>query len=329
MRSIDKKVHDFVVSTYPLNGSRFCSNKLGISIKEIKYLVKRFEIRRIYNLVSSISYENINCPHFAYFLGLFWADGHVRKKGNTISLSLVEKDALQIKNSILINVKFRIRRRQSTNNGLWNLEFIGTDKSFRNFLVNNDYLIKSGASADKILSRIPAHLKHYWWRGYSDGDGCFYHYPGNKGLNIGHNFSGCHHQDWSFVENLYHDLNIIFHVRKNVRSNGYKSSTVEMGSKTSLLRLGNYLYQGYENDKIGFHRKWNKFMEIVSLKALSKERVRRSKYKYISYDKSRHKWGYDIQRRDNRLKNFAFASEEDAYTHLLHLSSSGLLSFTL
>jgi len=42
------------------------------------------------------------------------------------------------------------------------------------FLVDNDYKLKSYNSADKILSKIPNSLHHYFFRGLIDGDGCFY-----------------------------------------------------------------------------------------------------------------------------------------------------------
>jgi len=39
------------------------------------------------------------------------------------------------------------------------------------YLVDNDYLVKSNASADKILSTIPEKFQHYFFRGLIDGDG--------------------------------------------------------------------------------------------------------------------------------------------------------------
>jgi len=51
------------------------------------------------------------------------------------------------------------------------------DLGFKNpleLLVDNDYKLKSYNSADKILSKIPNSLHHYFFRGLIDGDGCFY-----------------------------------------------------------------------------------------------------------------------------------------------------------
>ncbi len=46
------------------------------------------------------------------------------------------------------------------------------DKYIKEFLLENDFDKKSLLSPTKVLSKIPDELKHYFFRGLIDGDGC-------------------------------------------------------------------------------------------------------------------------------------------------------------
>ena len=80
------------------------------------------------------------------------------------------------------------------------LDFRIVNRFLYNFLKENDYHIKSGASASKILLKIPEHLQHYWWRGFIDGDGCFVRNERNR-LNI-LQITSTFDQGWSFIKNI-------------------------------------------------------------------------------------------------------------------------------
>lgn len=111
--------------------------------------------------VNPEQFFNIQTPEVAYILGLIWADGYVDIE--RISLSVVTKD---MKDYIPIFLK----------TGNWNASLSKQrvlneqpqqkircyNKPLSLFLIENDYRIKSKSSPDKILSKIPKHLQHYF-----------------------------------------------------------------------------------------------------------------------------------------------------------------------
>ena len=112
--------------------------------------------------------------------------------------------------------------------------------------------------------QIPKKYQRYWFRGFVDGDGCWY--CNLKLRRKQFNISSHYEQDWSFVESFLMSLELPYRVyRKNYKN---KSSTLELkGGKDSYLKLGNYLYRGFEKDGIGLNRKYNKWKDIISLYA--------------------------------------------------------------
>lgn len=118
--------------------------------------------------INKESYLNITDKNLVYLLGFIWADGNVCD--NSCRVNFVYEDFLFIKN-IFTNVgKWyyktiqHINRKEQINISVCCIDFC-------DFLKENDYLIKSYVSADKILSKIPDNLKHYFFRGVVDGDG--------------------------------------------------------------------------------------------------------------------------------------------------------------
>lgn len=115
----------------------------------------------------------------AYALGFLWADGHVSLRGR-VSLGIVSADANDIINTF-------------DKTGRWHKYFYQQkhwqpqttiaiqNKALATILINFDYRQKSFINPTKILEVIPEELKHYWYRGYWDGDGNF-----NLGKNIIH-----------------------------------------------------------------------------------------------------------------------------------------------
>ena len=129
---------------------------------------------------SRVSYENfsnIKTKEVSYVLGFLWADVYIRKP-YTISSTINMKDSLDIKRIFektgdwcFYNCNKFDKR---TNRHYTNFTITTSNRHIVDFLIENDYDKKSIVSPNKILSKIPDDYKSYFFRGISDGDGCFY-----------------------------------------------------------------------------------------------------------------------------------------------------------
>ena len=261
----------FLKENYPLQGAKFCAEKLSRSVGSIHtkcYLLKikplketitrnNKEAQLKYNKnrlntdfnVNVEQFLNIETPEVAYFLGFLWADGYIVRQ--EVRLSIAEEDMNIIKPTL-------------NKIGKWNYNIrvrdgykpictaITSNKRLFDFLIDNDFKIKSGASADKILSKIPYHLKHYFFRGLIDGDGCI---DSNK-VSISSNYK----QDWKYVYDLNINLGIKSYIyRKEQKTGSY--SVIEMNGVNGLM-FCEYIYKDREKDDIGLNRKFIKYLEL-------------------------------------------------------------------
>lgn len=228
----------------------------------IKSLDKPFDQRR----VNPGLFLDVEMPEVAYYLGFLWADGNLNTHctSQDVRLCINSSDT-----DNLLQVCSRIG----------DFTIAKTDYSYRNsrtcirtnnrplvdFLTSMDYGVKSWTSADKILSHIPLHLRHYWWRGLVDGDGCFSVNGKKKHKNKFMAISSGKEQDWTYVQELFRELGITkhkIHIRQNHK--GW-TSQIKIHNTDELVRFGEYIYQGYEEDKIGLKRKRDKYKEIKSI----------------------------------------------------------------
>jgi flavodoxin len=202
--------------------------------------------------------DNIDCSLFStninentcYILGLLWADGSMCH--NMVALECAEEDIHCLKEDFLSTGKWNIRFRKRSN---WKPQMVYhiSNKEFSNYLKENDYDKKSFISPDKILQKIPDNFKKFWFRGYWDGDGCFYY-------NIKNSATSTYNQDWTFLENILNNLNIKFSIRRVESKNSY--SQIRITNKKDSLKLISFLYDS-ENE-IGFERKKNKANLILN-----------------------------------------------------------------
>lgn len=260
-----KECDDFLIKNFKTKGNQWIAQQLGFHEDTISTKLKNLSLKRTHEELSNIltnfdatKFIQLNTPEICYLLGLIWADGCIYdlKDNHKICLNLTQKDFESIQYIVKDSGNWRISKRQSkvgkpvlvaqtSNYVLWK------------FLVDNDYLIKSGASPDKILSKIPAHLRHYWWRGYFDGDGWICT-PSFRAYSFG--IVSCHSQDWNFVESLFKELNIRYKIYRLETKKG-DSSSVKCDNYFGLSNFANYIYQGYEKDRIGLNRKYLKWLQ--------------------------------------------------------------------
>lgn len=242
-------------------------------------------------------------PFVVYFLGFFWADGTIRKNKPRMTFKIKKVDF----NDLLPHIHrlgdfWRYGEAVPLNPKWSTLSILSvTHRDLWAFLKNHDYLIKSGTSADKILSIIPDHLKHYWWRGYFDGDGSMSKIRGgvlsfNSGLN----------QDWSFVHSLGKVLDIDFTIERKDRGKRGGSKTL-ISSWAYLSRLMKYMYAGEE---FGLSRKRQR-CEVYLNSDRAKKLNMTSIYRGVSWDKRLKRFTCQISK-DNKHYSKRFADEIEA-----------------
>lgn len=203
--------------------------------------------------VSMEQFYNITDYRIAYILGFIWADGHVSKTKNLIIISTQSRDGKDIQQAVVGIIPFHIYIASRNKQSIFSIG----DLSLHTFLVEHDYINKSTLSPTKILSKIPQHLKHYFFRGYFDGDGCFT----NK-TNRCISFTGHYEQDWTDVENFIKSLEITPQIiRRNDDKRGYKSSFIYVYGKDKCKKILEDLYKG---EQVGLTRKSNLFHEFIT-----------------------------------------------------------------
>lgn len=284
----------------------------------------------IYNFINEELFLSLKCPYVIYFLGLVWADGHVSKKCNMVTVSLINYDFLTLVDVFNNLGQFKYGHK-IINDGKTNMVTLNfSNKKIHQFLVDNDYSKKSGNSADKILSKIPEDLKYYWWRGYFDGDGSVGKLP-RKNLSIGSTYE----QDWTFAEKLFLELGINrFRIERKIRNSKSKYSVFRCSYELGCYKFGKFIYQG---EKFGLGRKFERFHKLfaayeekINTKTakLKKDIIPRTPYLNL---KQNYKTGYKAvtiagagfrMRHQNKINSYDYYSENkdlaaQAYDSLL------------
>lgn len=267
----------FLRRYYPIKGADFCAKRLMRNRAAINQLAAKHNIRMIHSLVVRLRKEgqeeafrkaykidinrfiDINMPEVAYFLGYFWADGHTcirPKKGGfqyVFCLCIARDDYEDIKSKINCIGEWSVSINPpnlKTKRPGYSARIATHNKPLVMHMVSLDVHKKSWMAPTKLLGLIPSHLKHYFWRGYMDGDGSF---RVNKSSNA--SFSGALNQDWNEHTAILTSLTIKYRVKRYPTKKG-GSSAVIMSSIEDISKWGDYIYQGYSKDRMGLKRKY-------------------------------------------------------------------------
>ena len=201
----------------------------------------------------------INDEKLVYWLGFFWADGHIRKHGrkHAISMEIQEGDAkiLETVFNLAVSPKQSTRTREGR---LPTVCFRMSDKALGLFLEGNDYLEKSREEPSKILRLIPEKLHYFWWRGFFDGDGCISF--GRKSRYKSLSISGRYDYEWKEFSNLLNKLKIKFKIRRSIGKTG-RNSKVEIFRYEDIDKFFSFIYKNRVFD-FGLRRKFEKFLEL-------------------------------------------------------------------
>jgi hypothetical protein len=283
---------DFLKENYPTKGGEYCTEKLDRTKGAVMTRARMIGVKVNKETISELSraaqkkiqdkrpnsdfkvnveqFLNINKPEVAYFLGYFWADGYLLTSRNELRFEIATEDMDMIKNVMdsLGEWNYNYRQRDIKYKKLTSA--ITSNAKLTNFMVENDYHLKSKVSADKILSKIPDNLKHYFFRGLVDGDGCI---RVRDGKIIGYEITiaASVNYDWSFTEELFNRLNIRYNIYRK-EYNGGGTSTITVNSENAKT-FGDYIYNGYENNKIGLPRKYEKYLKCLELNKRKHDRL--------------------------------------------------------
>ena len=276
-----KTEKEFILTNYSSLGGKKCAEILNLKAPTIITFANRNGLKinsdALKSIRSSRSLNNwknyikkeenykvnpnffINCdtPESAYILGLLWADGTIYK--DTITIECLEADMCIFQSAFLKSGIWGSYIRKGRISGK-NMQILKTsNKKLADFLRNNDYQEKSLKSPNKILSLIPKNIRPYFFRGWIDGDGCFY-------LNEKHYckqfyISGSFEQDWYSFEELCFALDIKFKIVRIKKKTKY--SALRITNKKDINLLGDYIFQFFSKDNIGLLRKYEKYCNII------------------------------------------------------------------
>ena len=282
MKQWNDKETKFLKENYSKHGIKYCMEKLNFSKNRILGKVQKLGLKLNPEVKSQSCskpnnkcninpdlFYNITTKEISYLLGLMWADGFLNPSKNGFShnlgLKMVKNDVNVIKPTLDSIGKWNFyERKQKIKSWQTTISVITNNKRIFNFLVENDYNEKSQSSADKILSKIPNDLKHYFFRGIIDGDGCFYYYKPKKGSTLRQfALAGSYDQDWAYFENLCNKMNIKYNIKRTINKKNQSSSVVRITNKEGIKKIGEYIYNNYETDKIGLIRKKEKFDLLI------------------------------------------------------------------
>lgn len=235
-------------------GSIYCkSRKLGIKV----LLEHKYDRNFLTNDVSAF----ITCrtPQVAYLLGLCWADGHLRKvnsrcRGYILSLALKTEDFETVRPVIMRSSPFwKIYTEKARTTALI------TSRELHQYLARMDFFNKSISSPSKLLNNIPIGIRHYFWRGFFDGDGYISCKPSAKTVII------CGHirQNWKDWVLLLRGQRITNSIQR-VRTPSGNCSRLRISRILDIASLGKYLLAGKQ---FGLSRKHIKFSQIMPLAA--------------------------------------------------------------
>lgn len=206
-----------------------------------------------------------------YLLGFLWADGYLNNKNSTtnnyhnLQCQIIYDDFLDIKSIFYKTGKWGEHIKEAyTKRGVSRQKSIIltiSDIILTDLLCSLNFDKKSTVSPTKLLKKIPKNKHYLFYRGYVDGDGCFYITDKAKQFCIGSTYD----QDWSHIENLFKNLNIKkYKIQKNISKLGHQDSRIRISNIDDLTKLVNYLYQ--DRLDIGLKRKYDKIAPYILTK---------------------------------------------------------------
>jgi hypothetical protein len=241
-----------------LKSIRTKARRLGLKVKtETKSRINRDNAKK--KAGKQIKYKvneflNDIDEYSSYVIGLLWTDGYLHTGRKTLNITMLKEDLVEIDwifNKLgewYIQDRKRKNRRESRTLSTYN-------PRLSNQLTDFDFKIKSTQSPYLVFDLIPKKYQKYFFRGIIDGDGCFY--VSEKNSTYQFSIASTYEQDWSFYLDFFHKKGLNPIIKKRIQKSG-KSSYLRITGRKQVLKLIEWLYEGYDNDKIGLKRKFEK-----------------------------------------------------------------------
>lgn len=233
-------------------------SRMGLKVsKEVKSKISKENAhKRKFNdsYYSVIDFTKDINEYSSYVLGLLWTDGFLIKNRKTTGITILKDDMLEINwifdrvGNWYISDRERVGKKESRT-------LTGYNPILLDSLTTLDFDKKSYYSPEKLFQLIPEKYLRYLIRGIIDGDGCFY--LNKKQYTYQLTISSTYEQDWSYYIYFFSKLGFEFKVQRRLNKKS-KSSIIRLCQRQKIEELSKWLYDGYEIDKIGLSRKYNK-----------------------------------------------------------------------
>jgi hypothetical protein len=319
---------EFLKTHYAARGPKWCAEQLQISLKRAKRAGKRFGLRvDLLQFRRKASHEyRVNPDAFitptkkdiAYLLGMLWADGSVcfSTSSPSVILSQVATDMVDLRPILERTGQWRFTYRPANGSHQESARAYTSNRPLAEHLGAHGYRAKSKVSACAIIQTIPVELRHLFFRGLFDGDGCLHFRRGEK-QRVALTIASDYEQDWTFMEKLCQELRVdyrinrIVHRERTACGRQHRASTFWINRHRSIHAFLSYVYCGREADGLGLNRKWTLWQDFQQL-------TFRSGNRYMGVRRRDHseRWVADIPKRFGvpaPVRVGVFDSEEEAY----------------
>lgn len=238
---------------------------LNLTVNQIYGKLSKYKIRKNKPRVTewfNLELKNLSDEEI-YTLGFLWADGYLTNKERSLAIQICAEDYQNISDTLNFignwgiytvesSIKNGVLRKTRTTATISNIDICNKLKTL-------DFDKKSYINPEKILSIIPEEKKYLFYRGYFDGDGCFYITQKAKQFIIGSTYN----QDWKHMISLFDNLNIDnYKIVKKISKLNHKHSIIRISSLKNVKLLSEYIYQ--DRLDIGLKRKFEKVKNIMN-----------------------------------------------------------------
>lgn len=232
----------------------------NVTKEEIKNLV--FNGERDKHFDFTIDFSKTKLPkELAYFLGYFWADGYISKKGS-LAIEIVQEDGDKVfpifQKLGNFNIYYRNRKNRKPQ-----AEIHTNRIDIANQLQQLGKYSKSIESHQKIIDYVPQEYWAYFLRGYIDGDGCYYIQSKKNTFKTTFSITSAYDQDWSGMQKLLEHFGLKTKIVQRQTKTGCSSYICNCNSK----EIRGFVEKIYaEKDNIWLPRKYEKVQFFLNLK---------------------------------------------------------------